>query len=246
MEFLLGFIGFVSSWALIIGLFSPRKVLRWGREEKKTRGRVLLVYGAVFLLSVGTLGAIQDHPPVIRQRASEPAKPAPVAKEQPPKPEKIEPKPKEQPVKPIPQPVVKWNVEELDVVENGNIERAIKLLQSSGNAAAPVITPEPFRVAKTPWNYYGKMCRFVGEVKALQDYPPGGETAEMFGGAAAGIVLFADDDTIIAFFLAGSTGNLKKGDRVAVFGYPVGLVEVENQLGGKTTQLVIVGNTFNR
>lgn len=43
-----------------------------------------------------------------------------------------------------------------------------------------------------------------------------------------------------------NTGDLKNGDTVTLYGYPVGLADVTNKIGGKNTQLVIVGNSFDK
>lgn len=46
MEDILVFLGFIAFLFLIIGLIKPSLVLRWG--HKKTRGRVLLIFGITF------------------------------------------------------------------------------------------------------------------------------------------------------------------------------------------------------
>jgi hypothetical protein len=47
-------------------------------------------------------------------------------------------------------------------------------------------------------------------------------------------------------FFVGSTNNLKNGDTVSLYGYPIGLVDVDNKSGGKTTQLAVVGNSYDK
>ena len=56
MEELFSLVVVVSFFAMVLGMFSPRLVIHWGNEEKKTRGKVLLVYGCVFLFSFIVLG----------------------------------------------------------------------------------------------------------------------------------------------------------------------------------------------
>ncbi|HPQ11789.1 MAG TPA: hypothetical protein PLQ98_10745, partial [Bacillota bacterium] len=65
-------------------------------------------------------------------------------------------------------------------------------------------------------------------------------------GEVGELVLMNEDWTLIDYLNVGSTGDINVGDAVVVYGYPVGLVEVDNKLGGKTTQLVIVGNAAEK
>ena len=101
-------------------------------------------------------------------------------------------------------------------------------------------------VVKAPWNYYGKVLQFRGEVAIVQEYPPRSDVSKLLGGAATEIILVAADDTIVDFFITGSSGNVRVGDVVTIYGFPVGLLDVENKMGGKTTQLAVVGNSFNK
>lgn len=48
MEDILAFLGFIAFLFLIIGLIKPSLVIRWG--NKKTRGRVLLIFGITFFI----------------------------------------------------------------------------------------------------------------------------------------------------------------------------------------------------
>lgn len=54
MQNFCGLMFFISLLLLIIGLFSPKTVIRWG--NKKTRAEVFLVYGIatfIFLILIG-------------------------------------------------------------------------------------------------------------------------------------------------------------------------------------------------
>lgn len=55
MGTLLGFLFFISFIALVVGLISPKLVIRWG--DNKTRKQVLLVYGlaSLFFIVLGTI-----------------------------------------------------------------------------------------------------------------------------------------------------------------------------------------------
>jgi hypothetical protein len=123
---------------------------------------------------------------------------------------------------------------------NGNIARAVKLVKA-GNLQT-VTAAEPAAVAKTPWNYYGKVVEFTGVAEVVDDYPPDSDISKLMGGGGASEVVFVTDDgTIADFFLVGSSGDLRVGDTVTLRGYPVGREEVPNKLGGSFTHLILVG-----
>ena len=84
--FILSIIAFVS---LIIGLIRPKAVVRWGTEEKRTRGRAAMIYGLatlcffiVFVVAVvnsspsSTRTASSSSPSVSAPATSSPAQPA--------------------------------------------------------------------------------------------------------------------------------------------------------------------------
>lgn len=140
-----------------------------------------------------------------------------------------------------------WNKKETDASKNGNVSVAVDLIKSNGNLKAVATSPSPSAVAKAPWNYYGKVVKIAGEICDIQEYPTGSDWSKLLGGKEAGqIVISSDDGTITDMFIMGTTGDLKLNDKVTLYGYPVGLSDVDNKLGGKTTQLFIVGNSFDK
>lgn len=52
----------------------------------------------------------------------------------------------------------------------------------------------------------------------------------------------APDGTILDIFSMGASGDIQVGDQITVVAYPVGLVTVDNKLGGQTDQLALVTN----
>lgn len=139
-----------------------------------------------------------------------------------------------------------WNTKETDIQKNGNVQTAVKQLQSAGDIKQKAESLEPAAVAKAPWNYYGKIVKMTGQISDIVEYPIGSDWSKLLGGKESGqIVMSTNDNTIVDMFVVGSTGNLKNGQTVTLYGYPVGLSDVENKLGGKTTQLFIVGNKFD-
>lgn len=144
---------------------------------------------------------------------------------------------------------LEWNTEDMNVETNGNIEIAVELLKSlsAESIKKQAITADPAIVMKSPWKYYGKIVKFTAEVGLAQDYPPGSDESQVLGGTEVGELVIANDlNAIIDYLHIGSTGDIKVGDRVTVYGYPVGLGEVENKLGGTTTQLVVVGKVVEK
>ena len=224
----------VSFFAMVLGMFSPRLVIHWGNGEKKTRGKVLLVYGCIFLFSFLALGILEG--PTQEASVKLEARSKDMRKET----RRDESKTQFSP------PTAKWNIKEMDASRNGNIAVAVKQLKAMGDCRGMSVSVITGDVVKAPWNYYGKVLQFRGEVAIVQEYPPRSDVSKLLGGAAAEIILVAADDTIVDFFITGSSGNVRVGDVVTIYGFPVGLLDVENKMGGKTTQLAVVGNSFNK
>ncbi|ARU61785.1 hypothetical protein CBW65_12670 [Tumebacillus avium] len=141
---------------------------------------------------------------------------------------------------------VEWNKKEIDVVDNGNIPVAVDVLKGAGDIKAQATTPAAGEVFKAPWNHYGKVVKLTGAVAIVQEYPPESDiAAALESDSVSEMVLIAEDGTLIDFIASTSSGDVQVGSTVAVYGYPVGHVTVDNKLGGQTEQLAIVGNAFD-
>jgi len=139
-----------------------------------------------------------------------------------------------------------WNTTEIDAVKNGNIAVAINWINRKPALRGSAIFPQAEYIAKTPYRFYGKVVRLTGTVAVVQDFPAGSGFSQALGGHdAADIVMSSQDDTIVELFCMNSSGSMKVGDAVNLYGYPVGVLDVENRLGGKDVHLVIVGNDFD-
>ncbi len=132
-----------------------------------------------------------------------------------------------------------WNLEDPDALTNGNIDIAIAAIlqgiETSKEDAAPA------QVMKRPWDFYGKKLCFSGQAMIVQDFPPGNVASQVMGGSTSEIVFGAPDGTIIDALVKGSSGASEVGKPITICGMPAGRVTVNNQLGGQTTQLYIVG-----
>lgn len=140
-----------------------------------------------------------------------------------------------------------WNTKELDAAQNGNIAVAIEHIHASPMLKTKAVNADPALVAKAPWNYYGKVLKFTGVVEVAQDYPPSSELPTAFKTREASemVIVCGAQETIVDMFCAKSSGRIKAGDTVTVYGYPVGITEVPNRLGGTFTHLVVVGNDYD-
>lgn len=135
-----------------------------------------------------------------------------------------------------------WNTEDLDPTTSGNLEMAIITFRNKPDVQSSAVDAIAADVMRRPWDYYGQAVRFSGQVAVLQDYPPGHNISKALGGESCEIVMTADDGvTIIDGMLLGNTKGLQIGDYVTFCGYPCGILEVDNKIGGKFSHLVVVG-----
>lgn len=137
----------------------------------------------------------------------------------------------------------RWNKSEMDAAKNGNIRVAIDLINLDSNLAEKAESAEAAAIAKRPWDYFGKVIRFTGNVGVVQDYPPQSDLGKAFHGDCAEIVMtdINDGSTIIDAFIKGSAGNIREGATVTLLAYPAGISDVDNKVGGKFTHLMCVG-----
>ncbi|SFU69935.1 hypothetical protein [Alicyclobacillus macrosporangiidus] len=142
-----------------------------------------------------------------------------------------------------------WNVNDIDVATNGNIDIAISKLKdvSASDVKKQAQAAKPGDVMKAPWKYYGKIVKLSGQVGIAQEYAPGSDISQAFGGGEVGeLVIGTEDMTFIDYMNIGSTGDVNVGDMVTVYGYPVGQVQADNKLGGKTAELAIIGKLVEK
>lgn len=139
-----------------------------------------------------------------------------------------------------------WNTSDSNAASNGNITLAVQWLQSTSQSIKlSAASPEPNAVFKKPWEYYGQVVKLTGKVTSAKDYSSNSNVSKELGTAGSEIVITTKDQTDIDFLMAGQAGQVKVGDTVSVYGYPVGHESVANKLGGKTSELVVVGNAFD-
>lgn len=130
-----------------------------------------------------------------------------------------------------------WDKSEMDAMKNGNPQLAFQMLEALGDTAITPTSVKAGSVFKAPWNYYGKPIQFTVDVAIVQDYPPDGDSY-----IKSEVVGQAPDGTILDILSMVASGNIQVGDQVLVVAYPVGIVTVDNKLGGQTDQLALVTN----
>ena len=141
-----------------------------------------------------------------------------------------------------PKKELSWNTNDLNPTTSGNLEMAILTFRDKPDVQSSAIDVAPADVMRRPWDYYGKSVRFSGTAAVIQDYPPGHDISKAMGGESCEIVMTADDGvTIIDGMLLGNTKGLQVGDYVTFCGYPCGVMEVPNKMGGKFSHLVVIG-----
>ena len=139
-----------------------------------------------------------------------------------------------------------WNTSENDAMQNGNLAVAYNYITRSPNLRSQAADYSPASVAKTPYLYYGHVVTFSGVVEVVQDYPPSSTFGQAFGGRnASDIVMMCADGTIAEMFCMKASGNITAGHGVTFYGYPIGVTEVPNRVGGTFTHLILVGNDYD-
>jgi hypothetical protein len=151
------------------------------------------------------------------------------------------------PVSPQPMEVQSdWNKKENDVKENGNIPFAVRTIMANPALRKQAKMQDPQMVAKTPWNYYGQVLKLSGQVAVVQDFPAGSDFGQALGGHdGADIVIVSQDQTIVELFCMKPSGKMRVGDTANLYGYPTGVTEVPNRLGGNDVHLILVGNDYD-
>lgn len=220
-----GILLFISFIALILGLIKPSIVVRWGAVEKRTRKKAFVTYLISCILAmVFMVVTTPDQNPKKDTTVTEQTKSSSHQ-------EKVTEKEKP----------VQWNTSEADAAKNGNLNIAVKELKKIDNIQNASSPEAASTVIKRPWDYYGKVLSFTGIISDVTDHAPSSVAAKSLGGSGYGIVIQTSDGTSVQGEIQGSSGDLKKGQQATIYGYPVGTVEGNNNMGGKPVYLLIVG-----
>lgn len=237
-----------SAGAVVLGLINPRIVMKGSDDSQKKRGKVLLRYGIPMVVLFILVGVTAPDSAIDEKSTKSVSEKNKDVKEES-KEEDVEnnstTEEEEEATEAVNLADVDWNTENTDASKNGNLQEAyVPLIRMNMNDIQNQAIDLPSNaVNKAPWKYYGQLVRFSGEVGIVEEYPSGSDMSKAIadGGEAGQIVLTTDDGTVVDFFVIGTTGIIVEGDYIDIIGLPIGSVQVENQLGGTTTQLAVVG-----
>jgi hypothetical protein len=121
---------------------------------------------------------------------------------------------------------------------------AVQKILANPNLRDQATIEDPQTVAKTPYNFYGQVIKFTGTVAVVQDYPAGSDNA-IAGKESSDIVTVTSDQTIVESLCMKSSSDMRVGDTVNLYGYPAGVMDVPNRVGGSDVHLIIVGNDYD-
>jgi hypothetical protein len=138
-----------------------------------------------------------------------------------------------------------WNMTDVDVSKNGNMAVGLEVIRANPDYVNQCKQIDIADAYKRPWNYYGTPISVTGVISIVEESPPGSEMSIIYGGEVSEIVILADGDILVDMALLRSSGDLTQGQTVTLYGYVIGKIEVTNALGGKVTQLALVGNAYS-
>ncbi len=143
----------------------------------------------------------------------------------------------------VKEKTVKWNVKDENALENGNIKKAIKLLDGKSKISNEAIEISSLDAYKRPWNYYGKIVAISGMVAFAEDYPPESDLNRKFGtDTASNITIITEEGVIVSLLSPISSIHINRDNIAVLYGYIVGRGElVKNNQGGIETGLVMIG-----
>lgn len=208
---------FLAIVSLIVGLIKPSLIIRWGANEKKTRGRAALIsIIAIVIFAIGAMSSTNSP-----SKVSSPEITTKTTQET--------------------QKTLQWNKSDPDPLKNGNMKIAAEELKKYDTLANIAERQDVSMVYKSPWDYYGKVIAFAGTVAVAENNPPDSNVSKALGGESCEVVIQYGEDIIVDGIIAGNANSIKVGQQVTIYGYPVGRTEVKNKMGGSFTHLVVVG-----
>jgi len=140
-----------------------------------------------------------------------------------------------------------WDVENMDAMKNGNIDRAIAKLNEIGDIREKAETVSLEQLNRRLWDYIGKPVKAEGYVVYANDYPSTHAISKMFNVQTSAEIQFATEELLFCSFISNTpSGALRQNDHVTVYGIPVGKASGENKMGGTSEHIVIVGTLFSK
>ena len=140
-----------------------------------------------------------------------------------------------------------WNTATADT-ENDNVnwERATDLMKKYPNYIQNA-KEHDIRAAKAleePWEYYGKIVHFKGQVYGVQQLPPDNSVAQFFDGSCYHTMLAVKDKktpVIVSAYIIGNSESVAENSVINVKGFIYGQSTLVNSTGGVSKGLAFIG-----
>lgn len=137
-----------------------------------------------------------------------------------------------------------WNVKTTDTAsDNTNLLKAATLVVKYPNHIheAPANWISPAVAMKKPWEFYGQVVNFSGQVYAIEQLPPAHPAAKFFGGDCYDAMLAVEDNVAVSMIIVGDSSGISERTTINVKGYIYGHAALVNKLGGESRGLAFVG-----
>ena len=100
------------------------------------------------------------------------------------------------------------------------------------------------KVLAEPWEYYGEVVRFHGQVYSIQQLPPENSVAQFFDGNCYHAMMIVKDKNrpvTISIYIVGSAEGVAEDSIISVKGYVYGQSRLTNSAGGIRNGIAFVG-----
>lgn len=140
-----------------------------------------------------------------------------------------------------------WNKTTADTEnDNFNWEKATDLIKKYPeyilNATGSKVSAS--KALAEPWEYYGEVVRFRGQVYSIQQLPPENSVAQFFGGNCYHAMLIVKDKNkpvTISVYIVGNAEGVAEDSIISVKGYIYGQSHLTNSAGGVSNGIAFVG-----
>lgn len=140
-----------------------------------------------------------------------------------------------------------WNKTTADVEnDNFNWEKATDLVKKYPDYVhkAHGKKVSALKVLAEPWEYYGEVVRFRGQIYSIQQLPPENSVAQFFGGNCYHAMLAVKDKSkpvTISIYIVGNAEDVAENSIISVKGYIYGQSRLTNSAGGSSNGIAFVG-----
>lgn len=140
-----------------------------------------------------------------------------------------------------------WNTSTGDT-ENDNVnwEKATDLMKKYPNyiSNARVHNISAAKALEEPWEYYGKVVHFKGQIYAVEQLPPEDSVAQFFDGSCYHAMVAVKDKkapVMVSAYIVGNADNVAENSVVNVRGFIYGNSTLINNMGGISKGIAFIG-----